>query len=147
MSDETPHPDAGGTPTRREVTIRDGPDEHVWVHWFVGGGSCFTSILSEDDRGELRFLTLDSNELSQLVLALRTAKQTGLYDTKDLVVRDLGIERVYIDESATCSMIVVEEVGEVDRMLVLDDDEIDDLIDAIERAEDELPRTEDDAHV
>lgn len=146
-SEETPHPDAGGTPTKREVTLRDDLDERVWVEWYVGNGACFTSILSEEDGVELRVLSLDSNELSQMSLALRQAADTGLCDTKNLMVRDLGMERVWVEHSDGYATIVFEKLGEIDRMLVLDETEVDELLDAIERAEGELPRTEEDPHV
>lgn len=134
------HP-AGDT-TERVVTLRDGGDERVWVSWFLKpvGGS-FTTIYSERDGDELRVLSLESKELSQLLVALAPKKDTQM-------VRDMGsAERVYIERSEGFVTVTVEELGAVDRVLVLDESEAETLSKAIERAEAELPGTEDDAHV
>jgi hypothetical protein len=145
MDDPNPRPDAGGSPTKREVTLREDADERVWVEWFVGCGGSFTSVYIEEGGDKDRMLTLDSNELSQLLTALQDVTGPGLYSQNHLV-RDLGIERVWVERSAEYLSLNVEQSGEIDRMLILDQGETEELIEAVERAEDELPRTEDAPH-
>lgn len=138
---------AGDKPTKRTVTLRDDPTERVYVEWFAGTGT-FTSIHSVQEGDELRMLAADSNELSQLLAALRAANSGASPSSENRMVRDMGaFERVYVQQSDDFVSLVVEELGEVDRMLILAEGEVEKLIDAVEQAEAELPRTEEDAHV
>lgn len=138
--DEIGNPDAD--PTRREVTLRDDGDERVWVDWIVDGYTAgFVYIRSSQAGEEERFVALDTNELSQLRAALDPAEDAEL-------VRDMGaLERVSVGRDDGHVTLAVEELGQVARVLVLREAEAKALYDAIERAEDELPRTEDEPHV
>ena len=130
------------SPTKREVTLRDDGDERVWVEWVANTPTpSFVQLRSERRGDELRMLALDTNELSQL----RRAVEAG---EDDSLARDMGaFERVAVERTDGFVTITVEQLGEVERMLVLSSEEADTLLDAIARAEDELPRTEDDAYV
>lgn len=151
--DETPHPDAGmgSGMTRREEEVRDDGTERVYVEWFVGQGrQSFTRIQTVDETGDKRVLAADVNELGQLLRALRHARerlsgQTDGFARK--MVRDLGIERVFVERDGGFAALVVEELGEVDRALVVDEDDLGTLIGAIEQAKDELPSVEVGPHV
>lgn len=130
------------TPNIRDVTIRDGPDERVFVWWSVGlSGSSFVQILSDRDGDEILIAGLHPDDLTQLLAALDPENHTEM-------VRDMGrFQRVVVDRSEGYVSLAVEQNGEIDRMLVLDESETEKLREAIERAENELPRTEEDAHV
>jgi hypothetical protein len=134
------HP--AGETTERVVTLREDEDERVWVNWFVKNvGGSFTTIYSERDGDEARILSLQSRELSQMLLALDPGEDIHM-------VRDMGaFERAYTERSDGFVTVTVEELGAVDRVLVLDESEAETLSKAIERAEAELPGTEDEPHV
>ena len=136
------------SPTKREVTLRDDGDERVWVEWFnVSGRDGTVNILSEQDGEEVIMASFHPRELGQLLDALQDVSGPGLHSTYSMV-RDLGdFERVWLEWSGTSLSLIVEQVAEIKRILVIDPDGIEKLIATIERAEDEFPRTEDDAHV
>jgi hypothetical protein len=58
-----------------------------------------------------------------------------------------ALERVSVGRDDGHVTLAVEELGQVARVLVLREAEAKALYDAIERAEAELPRTEDEPHV
>lgn len=63
------------------------------------------------------------------------------------MVRDLGaIERVYAEwvpgETGMFVTVMVEELGETERMLSVEPNEIDRLIEVLEQARDDLPNTD-----
>lgn len=142
MSTEQPR-NVGDTPTKRDVTLRDDSTERVWVEWYSPPGGSFTSIFSEQDGDELRIFSADANELGRLLAALRDEIAP---DANRSMVRDLGFERAWLERSDGFVTLVVESAAGR-RMLVLDEAEVKKLIDAVERAEDELTGTEGDAHV
>jgi hypothetical protein len=145
MFDREPAADAV---TKRQRTVRDTDDEAVYVTWFVRADAAsggFVTIEAVDDEGTLRVLSPDTNELGQLLRALETAlndSQTGRE-----VVRDLGLERVYVEWEGRFVTLAVEEMGDLSRMLVLDTDEAAELRDAVEAAKDEVPSPEAGPHV
>jgi len=137
--DEYGNPDAD--PTRHEVTLRDDGDERVWVDWIVDGYTAGFVYIRSSAGKENFFLGLDTNELSQLRAALDPAEDAEL-------VRDMGpLERVSVGRDDGHVTLAVEELGQVARVLVLREAEAKALYDAAGRAEDELPRTEDEPHV
>jgi hypothetical protein len=134
--------------TKHQEKIRDVDGEQVYVVWFVRedadvGG--FTTVEVVEDNETLQILSADTNELGQLIFALQ--KAVSDIPPGQEPVRDFGFEKVYIEWEDGFATLVVEKMGEIDRMLVLDDEEARDLQAAIERAKGELPETEDGPHV
>lgn len=64
-------------------------------------------------------------------------------DIRRETVRDLGFERVWIEwmpgESGMFATLMVEDMGSTERVLSVERNEIDHMIDVLEQAKDELP--------
>lgn len=153
MDRETRDPDAGPPSglTRRREKIRDDEDEHVYVEWFVGQNrQSFTTIYVDDENGSEMMLAANINELGQLLTALRQAKERlsdGSAAPSATMVRDLLGESVRVESEDAFATLVVEQGGEIVRMLVFNESELGELIDAVEQAKDELPSVEMGPHV
>lgn len=73
MSDDTPHPDAGGG-LKREMVRDMGDLERVWVEWGETPAATFATIRVQKHGQPERMLSLEREEISELVDALKEAE-------------------------------------------------------------------------
>ena len=132
-------------PEKVTQTIRSDADERVWVEWFIQTSTTsYVHLRVDGYRGEEEMLILDSVELHQAVRALDQS-----LDGSDVApIRNMGaFERVWLESEDSYVTIVVEKVGEIEHMLVLDESEASELRDAVELAKEQIAGVEDDPHV
>ena len=139
------------TPIKRKVAIRDVDDERTVVTWSPGGEfGTLMRIWDYSGGGRERVLAADTNELPRLLDTLKQT-QNALSDSDVTsgreLVRDITVERVSVEWEDDFASLTVEALGETERMLILTETELAELIDAVEQANDELPSVDMGAYV